>query len=371
MRAFLTRARLTLKQHRFETMAIAIVTVVVVVGGFVTAYRLNAIVFPKDCEFWGGGSFTGIGQVPANIAACQEANNRFYAVFNEPDVPIIRILMVVLPFLAGLALGAPLVAREIEHGTAPLSWALAGSRVRWLLPKFLAIGGFFLVVLAAIAVTSDVLFAAANRGADPNASFQEYQLRGPMVIGVGLLTFTVSAALGTMLRRTLPAIVATLIGCVVVLAFGEMFVRTNVLAPMAVPAFDASSEQAYMDSMQNSDMGNALQVDFQSFVDGKRYYGDPNTWWNEHQPEPVPLDSNGLPVGVTIDPNGIPVDASGNPVKEFFGPPAWKDQLIMVPTVIEGSDYWIVVAVELGCMLGAALLASGAAFFVINRRRPY
>ena len=50
--------------------------------------------------------------------------------------------LAVLPALVGLFVGAPLLARELEHGTHRFAWTQAVTRRRWLLSKtaFLALG---------------------------------------------------------------------------------------------------------------------------------------------------------------------------------------------------------------------------------------
>ena len=46
-------------------------------------------------------------------------------------------LLIFLSFAAGLFLGVPVVARELERGTARLAWSLAPSRMRWYLARLL------------------------------------------------------------------------------------------------------------------------------------------------------------------------------------------------------------------------------------------
>jgi ABC-type transport system involved in multi-copper enzyme maturation permease subunit len=46
------------------------------------------------------------------------------------------VLLWFLPLFAGLFWGAPLVAREVEHGTHRLVWTQGVSRARWALVKF-------------------------------------------------------------------------------------------------------------------------------------------------------------------------------------------------------------------------------------------
>ena len=42
----------------------------------------------------------------------------------------------VFPLVAGLLAGGPIVARELESGTARLAWSLGPSRLRWLAHEY-------------------------------------------------------------------------------------------------------------------------------------------------------------------------------------------------------------------------------------------
>jgi len=60
----------------------------------------------------------------------------------------LRLVLPLMPVLAGMFLGASLVAREIETGTARFAWAQGAGRARWLLASVIPVG-LILVVIAA------------------------------------------------------------------------------------------------------------------------------------------------------------------------------------------------------------------------------
>src|SRR5207237_7050931 len=60
-------------------------------------------------------------------------------------------LFVVVPLFVGLFWGAPLVSREIEHGTHRLVWTQSVTRRRWIGTKLALIGGAAFVGAAAFA----------------------------------------------------------------------------------------------------------------------------------------------------------------------------------------------------------------------------
>ena len=97
----------------------------------------------------------GHGQyVPATTSnacgtALQQFNNQ-YGTLN-----LVGILLIFLPLLVGLFYGAPLVAREVEHGTHRLVWTQGISRRHWALVKFGFVGG--------LALTAAVIYGLGDR----------------------------------------------------------------------------------------------------------------------------------------------------------------------------------------------------------------
>ena len=59
-------------------------------------------------------------------AACAAKQEAFYDL--DGKAGLVLVFAVFLPLLAGLPLGVPLVARELESGTASLAWTLSRSR---------------------------------------------------------------------------------------------------------------------------------------------------------------------------------------------------------------------------------------------------
>jgi len=111
----------------------------------------------------------------------------------------------VVPFAAGILLGAPLVARELEHRTAPLAWSLAFSRVGWLLGR---------VIPVAVLAVALLLLGQANESAlvaldGQELGFRHFGLYGPIVAARGLGVFALGVVVGLVAGRVLPAILVT------------------------------------------------------------------------------------------------------------------------------------------------------------------
>jgi hypothetical protein len=202
-----------LKSLRFEFVALALLVVAVGLAALVVAWRIDAIHIPPAC-LYGSGPVVGPAGVPSELV-CAAAQEAFYDL--DGKAGLVFALTVFLPLLAGLALGVPLVARELETGTASLAWTLSRSRRRWFLgravPLVLIVGAILLVPV----VATDILERTRLPGVDPWASFNDGSLRGPVILFRGLAALTLGIVVGAVLGRQLPAlIVAGLLTLVVV-----------------------------------------------------------------------------------------------------------------------------------------------------------
>jgi hypothetical protein len=116
-----------------------------------------------------------------------------------------------VPGILGAAVGAPLVAREMERGTFRLAFTQSVSRTRWILVKVavlavavISVAMIFIVLVTWTRVPLDRLGSRLN----PNTTFD---FEGTVGVGYFLFAFALGAFLGTVLRRVVPALVGTLI----------------------------------------------------------------------------------------------------------------------------------------------------------------
>ncbi|MFD8572315.1 transmembrane transport protein [Streptomyces sp. NPDC059639] len=117
-----------------------------------------------------------------------------------------------VPALTGVFLGAPLFAGDLESGTAKLVTSQSVSRLRWLTTKLA-----LTAVLIALSTTAlSVTFAwwwSPVRGRDDSLEWTSgvfFDGTGPVPVAYALLTFTLGAAIGLLLRRTLVSMAVTL-----------------------------------------------------------------------------------------------------------------------------------------------------------------
>lgn len=126
-----------------------------------------------------------------------------------------------VPFAVGILLGAPLVARELEHRTAPLAWSLASSRVGWLLGRVVPVAVLLTVALLLLGQANESALAGLD---GEELGFRQFGLFGPIVAARGLGVFALGVVVGLVAGRVLPAILMTAgltIGLVLVITYSS------------------------------------------------------------------------------------------------------------------------------------------------------
>ena len=328
------RIWLTYKQQRFETLAVAVACLGAAALALLASWHLNSVGVPASCLVDGGVPYWN---GPANASwipvACQLPSQRFTDALTSLDVGLASSLGDVLPFFVGIAIGAPLVARELEQGTAPLSWSLAGARWKWLAGRILAALLLIVPLLLIAGLAADVLRGAQEPGI-PHASFHNFTSRGVFFVLWGVAALMGSVVLGALFGRTMPVVVVALIVCLFARATWEPLTDRYLLHGMAV---------LEMPGVQSPGELLVYQSDV-LYLDGKVYTGTDCTL------------SNGV-IECQYAPGHEPDPSSIGPQ------PAWY--------VITGDNYWQVVALESAIMLAGSLVFGAFALYWVGRRRPY
>jgi hypothetical protein len=137
---------------------------------------------------------------------------------------------ILVPALLGVFWGAPLVAREMENGTFRMAWTQSVTRSRWIVIKLgvvaaasVAVAGLFSLMVTWWSSPFDTITK------DP---FGTFDLRGIVPIGYAAFAFALGVTMGVLIRRTIPAMAATLVAFTAVrVAFTE-WVRPRLLSPL-------------------------------------------------------------------------------------------------------------------------------------------
>ena len=193
------KIRLTLLMHRFELVAISSLTLVLVVAAYYVAGRLDAVGYGPCAE-----------ATDTISRQCQAMSQIFYGIDQHEASPVLGFIAM-LPYAAGLFLGGPLVAREIERGTTRLAWSIAPSRFRWYLARMVPVVAAVLVLSFVAGFAADRLVAARTPGADMANSFDAYGTRGVLIAITALVVTAGAIGLGAVIGRVLPTVILALI----------------------------------------------------------------------------------------------------------------------------------------------------------------
>ena len=141
-------------------------------------------------------------------------------------------LVIVLPAIVGIFWGAPLVARELETGTYRLVWTQGVTRERWLAVRLSMIGLASVALAGLLSLMVTWWSSPLDRLTDSPFSPSFFDRRDLVPIGYAAFAFVLGVSAGVLIRRTLPAMAATLVAFVGVrLAFFE-WVRPHLMTPL-------------------------------------------------------------------------------------------------------------------------------------------
>lgn len=188
-------------------------------------------------------SYTRLGLAACDTdttAACMSNLSTFINNFGWLDYGIYWMLL--LPAMAGIFVGAPLVAREVENGTFRFIWLQGITRTRWFIAKVLALVAGCVLGAAALSaiimwalqplvrVEGILLVSTMNRLVPPY-----FDLSGTVLLATTLLGLSLGILAGTMTRRTVVAMFVTLLLFAIV-RVPVTLVRPHFAAPLTATA---------------------------------------------------------------------------------------------------------------------------------------
>jgi hypothetical protein len=222
-------AGVTWRQHRYALAGVAVLLGALAVWLWIIGTPLHhAYAAALACH-------------PAGSPACVGLDGTFQGMDNLLTGPTTPggVFLQVVPVLIGAFAGAPVLAREMETGTFRYAWTQGFGRCRWALAKLVLLAA----VLAAATAPVGVLvswyyqpyFAPGNQAQylSQMPPFETvFTLRGIAFPAWTLTAFTIGALAGMLIRRAVPAIIATLaVYAGLALATG-LYLREHYLTPL-------------------------------------------------------------------------------------------------------------------------------------------
>ena len=211
---------------------------------------------------------------PASSLACNDLVNKFNGMYGFLANGFI---LQVVPALIGAFVGAPVLARELESGTFRFAWTQGFGRWRWTLAKVVGLGVAVTAATGAISVLfswyyqpyfpagSQALYVSKELPIAASSPFAPglFDLRGVTFAAWTLAAFAIGVLAGVLIRRVVPAIVATLV-VYTGLAFAVGgFLRQHYVAPLVTSKLDIPDyrlgDQPAVDCYQERPAGEPVE----------------------------------------------------------------------------------------------------------------
>jgi len=217
---------LTWRQHRkqflYTLLAIAVVAAVMLPTGLSMRHT-----------FVNSGLAACIAKLGGTQAVltenCQQLSENFGNQYNS--LTFVGILFVILPVFVGIFYGAPLVAREIEHGTHRFVWTQGISRTRWALGKFGIIGVAVAIIAVAYALGVSWWFEPLVTNGGGRMGYVSFDVQGVVPIAYTLFAVALGIFIGTLSRRVLPAMGISLAAFIAIRVGIEWGARQKYMSP--------------------------------------------------------------------------------------------------------------------------------------------
>jgi hypothetical protein len=311
----------------------------------------------------------------ASHGDCATATNLF--TLNDRLLQQLGQVVLVAPALIGVFWGAPLVARELENNTFRLAWTQSVSRRGWLITKLGLVGLASMATAGLLSLMVTWWSSPFDRIADNAFSPSYFDRRDLVPIGYAAFAFALGATAGVLIRRTLPAMAATLVAFIGVrLAFFE-WVRPHLMTPLkAITAFPAPFASESVSSGATNPSGWILSeqtINGAGQVIGKNGGFGPNGSFgvnaspsgkltlSDGQACPGSIRAPGLGRGVR---SGPPSRETTNAIQECLD----KLHLRQVVSYQPASRYWAFQGIETAIFIGLALVLAGFCVWWIRRR---
>jgi hypothetical protein len=223
---------LTWRQHRGEALvaglALALLTVLLTISGREMA-----------------SAFQQLGVGACLVHRDQPNCGAVVDTFQQQFTPLVNaaVFLNVIPVLLAMLVGAPLIAREIEHGTFRLVWTQGTTRLRWVVVKLALVVGAAIVVATALAGLLAWWFGPLHQFGGFYVPVT-FDLEGTVPLAYMAFALSLAVWAGALVRKSVPAMALTVGVFLAVRLPVEFALRPRYLPPLrAVEDLAVTSSQ--------------------------------------------------------------------------------------------------------------------------------
>jgi hypothetical protein len=165
---------------------------------------------------------------PATRSGCDIIVRHFQS--EHDTLALVARYLFFFPALIAAFVGAPLLARELEHGTYRLAWTQGVTRRRWLLSQTLLLSAA--TVAGALALSAIVMWWRVPLDRlEGRMSPSRFEIEGVVVPAYAVFALALGVFSGALLKRIVPAMTAALAAFVAVRLAVANFLRPRYMAP--------------------------------------------------------------------------------------------------------------------------------------------
>lgn len=309
-------------------------------------------------------------------SACRAGLNLFQQQYQNL-IQALPQLLLLIPGVLGIFVGAPVVARELESGTYRFAWTQGRNRVRWLVAKIVILGA----ALTALTLGFSALFSwwygpwdAIQGRISP---FGAYEISGVVFAARTLFAFSLGALAGAIIRRTVPAMAATAVAFLGVMITSTLWLRQLIMKPITL--MEGGNTLATGPTSMSIELTNGANAQIGA-------QGPPSAWqlsrWTQDAAGHHLTSSQMYALlrnaqAGPFSPNAPPLGAGPAKVAPALGPrglgdnfPGWLAQhgYQLGATFQPNGRFWHFQLVEAGAYVLLSLLCAAATVWWIRRR---
>ncbi|GAB3968680.1 transporter [Actinoallomurus acanthiterrae] len=281
-----------------------------------------------------------------------------------------------VPAVIGVFWGAPLITRELDSGTHRLVWNQSVTRTRWLASKLAVVGLAAVTAAGSLSLMttwwSAPITRAATGGRAPRSSgltrysglpglvserFSpiSFAAHGVVPVGYAAFAFTLGVTVGAVVRRTLPAIAATLAVFVAAQVAVPFWIRPHLITPARLTTeITTANLRGFMASGPGAPAHVTVSI------------GKPGAWIISNQTlDPAGRVVGALPAWATncAPPPGQPGTTAQRACFARLSDLGYRQLVTYQPA----DHYWALQWAETATFLAAALALTGLCFWRIRR----